>query len=570
MEPLYELVSTPEGVVARVRLRGSALLRSPMLNRGTAFTLAERETLGLTGLLPDGVSTIEGQLRRVYAQYLRQPDDLAKNIFLGHVRDRNEVLFYRLLTEHLEEMLPIVYTPTVGTAIERYSLEFGRPRGVYLSVDHPDQIETAFRNYGLGPEDVDLIVATDSEGILGIGDWGVGGIGIAIGKLAVYVAAAGLHPRRVIPVVLDTGTDNPALLAEEMYLGGRHPRVRGDRYDEVIDAYVTAATRLFPNAMLHWEDFGAANAHRILARYAGVCCTFNDDIQGTAAVVLAAALCAIRAAGTAMRDQTVVIHGAGTAGIGIADVLRQVMVDEGLSLAEATSRFYALGSKGLITSDYAGAVRDFQVPYARPAAEVSSWRRDGEGRIGLAEVVTRTHPTMLIGTSTQPGVFTEAIVTEMAAHVDRPVILPLSNPTSHSEAQPADLIAWTEGRALIATGSPFEPVDYKGLRYHIAQANNGLIFPGLGLGVTACRARRVSDGMLAAGAAALAGLSDAATPGAAVLPPVTSLRATSAAVAAAVAEAAQAEGLAGTPLDDPAARVREAMWVPGYPVIDPI
>jgi malate dehydrogenase (oxaloacetate-decarboxylating) len=570
MERLYELISTPEGVVARVRVRGSALLRSPMLNRGTAFTLAEREALGLTGLLPDGVSTIEGQLRRVYAQYRRQPDDLAKNIFLGHVRDRNEVLFYRLLTNHLEEMLPIVYTPTVGTAIERYSLEFGRPRGVYLSVDHPGQIETAFRNYGLGPDDVDLIVATDSEGILGIGDWGVGGIAIAIGKLALYVAAAGLHPRRVIPVVLDTGTDNPALLTEEMYLGIRHPRVRGDRYDEMIDAYVTTATRLFPNAMLHWEDFGAANAHRILARYAGTCCTFNDDIQGTAAVVLAAALCATRATGTAMGDQTVVIHGAGTAGIGIADALRQVMIDDGLSFAEAAGHFYAIDSSGLLTTDHAGTLRDFQVPYARPAAEVSGWRRDGEGRIGLAEVVTRSHPTMLIGTSTQPGAFTEAIVTEMAAHVDRPIIMPLSNPTSHSEARPADLIAWTEGRALIATGSPFEPVDYHGLRYQIAQANNALIFPGLGLGVTVCRARRVSDGMLAAAAAALAGLSDAATPGAAVLPPVTSLRATSAAVAAAVAEAAQAEDLAGTTLGDPATRVREAMWVPAYPVIEPI
>jgi malate dehydrogenase (oxaloacetate-decarboxylating) len=570
MEPLYELVSTPEGVVARVRLRGSAVLRSPFLNRGTAFTLDEREALGLTGLLPDGVSTIEGQLRRVYAQYLRQPDDLAKNILLGHVRDRNEVLFYRLLTEHLEEMLPIVYTPTIGTAIERYSLEFGRPRGVYLSVDHPDQIETAFRNYGLGPDEVDLVVATDAEGILGIGDWGVGGIAIAVGKLAVYVAAAGLHPRRVIPVVLDTGTDNPALLGEEMYLGSRHPRVRGDRYDEMIDAYVVAATRLFPNAMLHWEDFGAANAHRILARYSSTCCTFNDDIQGTAAVVLAAALSAIRAAGTAMRDQTVVIHGAGTAGIGIADVLRQVMIDEGLSFAEATSRFYALGSKGLLTSGYAGTLRDFQVPYARPAAEVSSWRRDGDGRIGLAEVVTRSHPTMLIGTSTQPGVFTEAIVTEMAAHVDRPIIMPLSNPTSHSEARPADLIAWTQGRALIATGSPFDPVDYGGVCYRVAQANNALIFPGLGLGVTVCRARRVSDVMLAAAARALAGLSDAATPGAAVLPPVTSLRATSAAVAVAVAEAAQAEGLARMPLDDPVTQVREAMWMPAYPVIEPI
>ena len=362
----YELAWTPEGMVARVRLRGSSVLTSAMLNRGTAFTLDEREALGLTGLLPDGVSTIEGQLHRVYAQYLRQPDDLAKNIYLGHVRDRNEVLFYRLLTEHISEMLPIVYTPTVGTVIERYSLEFGRPRGVYLSVDHPDQVETAFRNYGLGPDDVDLIVATDSEGILGIGDWGVGGIAIAVGKLAVYTAAAGLHPRRVIPVVLDAGTDNQGLLAEDMYLGIRHPRVRGERYDELIEAYVSTATRLFPNALLHWEDFGAANAHRILMKYAGTCCTFNDDIQGTAAVVLAAALCAVRATGTRMRDQTVVIHGAGTAGIGIADALRQVMIDEGLSGDEATARFYALGSKGLLTSDYPGKLRDFQVPVRTP------------------------------------------------------------------------------------------------------------------------------------------------------------------------------------------------------------
>jgi malate dehydrogenase (oxaloacetate-decarboxylating) len=566
----FELAWTPEGVVARVRLRGSSVLWSPMLNRGTAFTLAERDVLGLTGLLPDGVSTIEGQLRRVYAQYLRQPDDLAKNLHLGQVRNRNEVLFYRLLTEHIHEMLPIVYTPTVGTVIERYSLEFGRPRGVYLSVDHPDQIETAFRNYGLRADEVDLIVATDSEGILGIGDWGVGGIAIADGKLAVYTAAAGLHPRRVIPVVLDTGTDNQGLLAEDMYLGNRHPRVRGERYDQLIDAYVSAATKLFPNAMLHWEDFGAANARRILLKYAGTCCTFNDDIQGTAAVVLAAALGATRAAGTAMRDQTVVIHGAGTAGIGIADSLRQVMIDDGLSAAEATARFYALGSKGLLTSDYPGTLRDFQVPYARPAAEVASWQRDQDGRIGLAEVVTRSRPTMLIGTSTQPGAFSEAIITEMAAHVARPVIMPLSNPTSHSEAQAADLIAWTGGQALIATGSPFPPVDYAGVRYQVAQANNALIFPGLGLGVTVSRARRVSDGMLAAAANALAGLSDAASPGAAVLPPVTSLRDVSAAIAEAVARAAQAEGLSDVPLAGLSERVRQAMWEPAYPKVEAI
>ena len=566
----FELDWTPEGMVAQVRLRGGAVLASPTLNRGTAFTHAERDALRLTGLLPEGVSTIEGQLRRVYAQYQRQPDDLAKNIFLGHVRDRNEVLFYRLLTEHIEEMLPIVYTPTVGTAIERYSLEFGRPRGVYLSVDRPGQIETAFRNYGLGPGDVDLIVATDAEGILGIGDWGVGGIAIAIGKLAVYTAAAGLHPRRVIPVVLDAGTDNPALLTEEMYLGNRHPRVRGERYDEMIDAYVSVATRLFPNAMLHWEDFGAANAHRILARYAKSCCTFNDDIQGTAAVVLAAALSAVRAAGGRMRDQKVVIHGAGTAGIGIADVLRQVMVADGLSPAEATGRFYALGSKGLLRSDYPGTLRDFQIPYARPAAEVSDWRRGAEGRIDLAEVVSRTRPSMLIGTSTQPGVFTEAVVTEMAAHTERPVIMPLSNPTSLSEARPADLIAWTGGRALIATGSPFPPVSYGDVEYQIAQANNALIFPGLGLGVTVSRARRVSDGMLAAAADALAGLCNAASAGAPLLPPVTSLRTVSAAVAVAVARAAQAEGLSDVPPDDLAGQVRDAMWEPAYPNIKPI
>jgi malate dehydrogenase (oxaloacetate-decarboxylating) len=569
-ERAYELASTPDGVVARVRLRGHAVLAAPLLNRGTAFTPAEREALGLTGLLPDAVSTMAGQLARVYGQYLRQPDDLAKNLYLAILRDRNEVLFYRLLTEHIEELLPIVYTPTIGTAIERYSYEFGRPRGVFLSVDHPDQVETAFRNYGLGAEDVDLIVATDAEGILGIGDWGAGGIAIAVGKLAVYVAAAGLHPGRVIPVVLDTGTDNPELLGQDMYVGARHPRVRGERYDQLIEAYVSTATKMFPRAMLHWEDFGAANAHRILARYAESYCTFNDDMQGTAAVVLAAALGAVRAAGTRLRDQRVVIHGAGTAGIGIADVLRQVMIAEGLPASQAAGRFWALGSKGLLTSDYAATMRDFQVPYARPGHEVAGWSRDGDGRIELAEVVARTHPTMLIGTSTQPGVFSEPIVTDMASHAERPIIMPLSNPTSRAEARPADLIAWTGGRALIATGSPFDPVTYDGVRHLIAQANNALIFPGLGLGVTVARARRVSDGMLAAAAAALAGLTDASTPGAAVLPPVASLREVSAAVAVAVAAAAQAEGLAQAKLDDPAKQVAEAMWTPVYPTIEAV
>jgi malate dehydrogenase (oxaloacetate-decarboxylating) len=460
----------------------------------------------------------------------------------------------------------------VGKAIERYSHEYRRPRGVFLSVDHPDLIEESFRNYGLGPTDVDLIVATDAEGILGIGDWGVGGIEIAIGKLAVYIAAAGIHPRRVIPVVLDMGTDNLRLLNDRMYLGARHARVRGRRYDEFIDAYVQTATKLFPHALLHWEDLGAANARRILQRYAAVCCTFNDDMQGTAAVVLAAALAAARASGTRMADQRVVVHGAGTAGAGIADMLAEVMVADGLPPEEATRRFWCLDRDGLLTDDRLAALLDFQRPYARPAAEVADWARDGAGRgPALAEVVGHVHPTMLIGTSTQAGAFTEAIVRQLAAHVDRPVIMPLSNPTSRAEAAPADLIAWTGGRALVATGSPFDPVVHDGTTYRIAQANNALVFPGLGLGVAVARARRVSDRMLAAAADAVAGLSDATTPGAPLLPPVDNLHEVSATVAVAVARAAAADGLAEAALDDnPIQQVLAAMWQPEYPRVEAV
>jgi malate dehydrogenase (oxaloacetate-decarboxylating) len=565
----YDLGRPEDGYPVRIRARGNEVLATPMINRGTAFTLEEREALGLTGLLPDRVSTIDGQLRRVYAQYLRQPDDLAKNVYLANLRDRNEVLFYRLLSERIEEMLPIVYTPTVGLAIERFSHEYRRPRGVYLSVDRPQDVETAMANYGLGPEAVDLIVATDSEGILGIGDQGVGGIDIAIGKLAVYTAAAGIHPRRVIPVVLDMGTDNLALLNDEMYLGNRHARVRGQRYDELIDAYVTAATKLFPHAMLHWEDFGASNARRILNRYADQVCTFNDDMQGTAAVVLAAAFSAVRAAGQRMRDQRVVIHGAGTAGLGIADMLRDVMVREGVPPEEAGRRFYALGRRGLLTDDRVESMYDFQVPYARPAGEVAGWSAGGDG-IRLAEVVANVRPTMLIGTSTQAGAFTEAIVTDMAAHVERPVIMPLSNPTSRAEALPADLIRWTGGRALVATGSPFAPVGYQDRSYRIAQANNALVFPGLGLGVTVARASRISDRMIAAAADAVARLSDATAPGAPLLPPVEDLRTVSAAVAIAVATAAQDEGLAQVTVDNPVQQVYQIMWRPEYPRFEAI
>ena len=563
----YELIQSADGYLARITARGVAVLASPTINRGTAFTLEERRELGLTGLLPSGVSTLDGQLRRTYAQFQAQSTDLRKWVYLANLRDRNEVLFYRLLSEHIEEMLPIVYTPTVGLAIERFSHEFRRPRGVYLSVDHPEEVETALHNTGLGPEDVDLLVATDSEGILGIGDQGVGGIEISVGKLAVYTAAAGIHPSRVLPVVLDVGTDNLTLLNDEMYLGERHARVRDERYDQLIDTYVQACGRLFPNAMLHWEDFGATNARRILDRYAEQCCTFNDDMQGTAAVVLAAAFSGVRAAGTRMRDQRVVIHGAGTAGLGIADMMREEMIREGLSPEEATRRFWALGRRGIIADDRIDHLYDFQVPYARTWDEVKDWGAPGS-RPGLADVVRHVRPTMLIGTSTQAGAFTEAIVRDMAAHTQRPIIMPLSNPTSKCEALPADVLVWTDGRALVATGSPFAPVEHDGLTYQIAQANNALVFPGLGLGVTVVRASRITPGMISAAADAVAQLSDATKPGAPLLPPVRDLRPVSAAVAIAVARAADAEGVARAPLTNPIEQVHQAMWRPEYPRVE--
>jgi malate dehydrogenase (oxaloacetate-decarboxylating) len=565
----YELISTPDGLVARIWARGNDVLRTPILNRGTAFTQDERRALGLVGLLPTGVSSMDAQVKRTYGQYRSQPDALARHLYLAALRDRNEVLFYRLLADHLEEMLPIVYTPTIGEVIERFSHEYNRPRGVFLSIDHPEDIEGSLANYGLGPDDCDLIVATDSEGILGIGDQGVGGIQISIGKLTVYTAAGGIHPRRVIPVVLDVGTDNLRLLNDELYLGARHARVHGQRYDDFIDAYVTAATKLFPHALLHWEDFGAGNARRILDRYAGSHCTFNDDMQGTAAVVFAAILAALWASGAALRDQRVVIHGAGTAGMGIADMMRDAMVREGLSAEEATQSFWALDRKGLLTDDRVQGMRDYQVPYARPAGEVTGWAGPGGG-IGLAEVVAQAKPTILIGTSTQPGAFTEQMVRAMASSVERPIILPLSNPTSRCEARPEDLIRWTDGRALVATGSPFDPVVHDGTSYRIAQANNALVFPGLGLGVAVSRARRISDPMLAAAANAVAELSDATRPGSGLLPPVDDLRLVSAAVGIAVAKAAAAEGLAEVELHDPVQQVHEAMWRPEYPRVEAV
>jgi malate dehydrogenase (oxaloacetate-decarboxylating) len=556
----------PDGAY-ETRARGLEVLETPFLNKGSAFTLLERRDLGLTGLLPSAVTDIGLQAGRSYIQFQRQPDDLAKYIFLSSLHDRNEALYYRVLCDHLGEMLPIIYTPTVGEAIQRYSQEFQRPRGVYLCIDDSDSIDEAFRNLGAGSDDIDLIVVTDAEQILGIGDWGVGGIAISVGKLAVYTAAAGIDPTRVIPVMLDVGTDRPALLDYPAYMGAHHARVRGERYDAFVDACVRSVTSRFPNALLHWEDFGASNARRILARYRSQLCTFNDDMQGTGAVVLAGLIAASRASGQRLADHRVVIFGAGTAGIGIADLICEAMMREGLSRAEAASRFWCLGHRGLLSEDMPSPMRDFQVPYARPRGEVRPWSRDGAGDewgIHLLEVVRRVQPTLLIGCSASPGAFTEEIIREMAAHTERPVIFALSNPTSLSEAVPSSLIDWTEGRALVATGGPFPPVIREGITYTIGQANNALVFPGLGLGAIVARASAVSDGMLAAAATAVAELVDARQPGASITPAVDDLRAVSLHVGVAVARAALDEGLARTDLEDLVSRVRSAMWEPAY------
>jgi malate dehydrogenase (oxaloacetate-decarboxylating) len=549
----------------KTQARGLAVLTTPLLNKGTAFTAEERIELGLTGLLPPVISTLEAQVKAAYAQYQRLTDALSKNIYLTALHDRNEVLFYRLLSGHLREMIPIVNDLTVGMAMQQYHHECRRPRGVYLSIDHLDGMEAAFGNLSAGPEDIDLILATDAEQILGLGDWGVGGIEIAIGKLAIYTAAGGIDPTRVIPVMLDVGTNRESLLKDPMYIGNRHPRIRGARYDEFIEAYVEIATRLFPNALLQWEDFAPGNGRRILEKYRDRISTFNDDMQGTGAITLAAAVSAVRVCGSPMRNQRVVIFGAGTAGLGVADQIRDAMTREGLSRDAASARFWLVDTEGLLTDDMGERLKDYQAPYARAAIEVKRWKRKGpEGAIELAEVVHQVKPTMLIGTSTVGGAFTEEIVRLMAKHCERPIIFPLSNPAPIAEASPADLIAWTEGRALIATGSYFLPVTYRGVTYVIGQVNNAMLYPGLCLGAIVSRARRVSDNMFAAAANAVSSLVAVRIPGASLLPHVDDLRIVSLTVAVAVAEAAVEDGLAGVTFKDIVQQVGDAMWEPEY------
>jgi malate dehydrogenase (oxaloacetate-decarboxylating) len=549
------------------KARGMAVLTTPLLNKGSAFTFEEREALGLTGLLPPVISTLEAQVAGAYTQYQRLPDSLSKNIYLTALHDRNEVLFFRVLSEHLREMIPIVNDRTVGLAMEQYHHECRRPRGVYLSIDHADAIEEAFGNLGAGPDDIDLILATDAEQIFGIGDWGVGGIEISIGKLAIYTAAGGIDPTRVIPVMLDVGTNRDSLLADPRYPGNRHSRVRGERYDNFIDDYVRTAVKMFPNAVLQWEDFGPGNARRILQKYKGQIRTFNDDMQGTGAVTLAAAVSAMRICGSLLQKQRVVIFGAGMSGIGVADMMRDVMIEAGLSAEEATRQFWCVDAHGLLTSDMGDRLHDYQASYARPASEIRSWRTDGAGTangIGLAEVIRQVRPTMLIGMSGITGAFSETIVRTMARHTERPIIFPLSSPSSCAEATPADLIAWTGGQALVATSAAFSPVTHKGITHVIGQTTNAMLYPGLGLGSIVSRARLISVGMLAAAANALSSLVAVRQPGASLLPHIDDLRSVTATVAVAVAEAAVAEGLAQAELNDIVQQVEDAMWQPAY------
>jgi malate dehydrogenase (oxaloacetate-decarboxylating) len=555
--------STPTNVP-----RGVDLLNRPALNKGTAFTEDERGRFGLHGLLPPQVETLDEQAVRAYEAYRRKDDDLERHIYLRALQDTNEVLCYRLLLDHIEEMTPMVYTPVVARACQQFSHIYRRPRGLFLSYPLRDAIPALLRSRP-DPE-VDVIVVTDGERILGIGDQGAGGLGIPIGKLSLYTLIGGIRPERTLPIVLDVGTNNAERLDDPEYLGWRHERVSGPAYFDFIDRFVAAVEQELPNACLQWEDFATPHARPILERYRDRLLTFNDDIQGTAAVTLGAVLGAVGVTGRRLRDQQLVFLGAGSAAVGVADYLRAAMVQDGLSEAEARGRFWLVDKDGLLHAGRTDLTPE-QGVYAQPAERVAGWPRTSHGQVGLADVIGRVEATVLIGLSTVGGAFTEPLVREMARKVERPVIFPLSNPTAHSEADPADLIRWTAGRALVATGSPYPPVEYQGRRIPIAQCNNVFIFPAVGLGVVASAARRVTDGMMLAAARALGEHSPARTdPSGSLLPALRDVRAVARAIATAVGLEAQRAGVA--PKTSPEAlreRVAAAQWTPDYPRIAP-
>ena len=543
-----------------VDLTGRALMDSPLLNKGTAFTLKERRELGLLGFLPPQVETIDDQVARCHAAFCSKTTDLEKHIYLRQLQDENETLFYRLLLEYIDEMMPIVYTPVVGAACQQFSRIYRRPRGLFLSYPQGDEMEAIFANVR---RDAQVIVVTDGERILGLGDQGAGGMGIPIGKLSLYTLCGGIDPARTLPVLLDTGTNNQERLDDPSYVGWRHERIRGPAYDEFIDRFVGAVQRRFGGALLQWEDFAFANAGPILERYRDRLCTFNDDIQGTAAVTTGTVLAAVSATGGTLAEQRFVVMGAGSAGVGIRAQLIATLVREGTSEPEARSHFYVIDRKGLI-HDGRGDLSAVKASLVQRREALAGW--DVSGSISFADVVRNARPTVLIGVTGQAGTFTEPIIREMAAHTDRPIILPLSNPTSRAEAKPADLLKWTDGRALIATGSPFDPVEHKGRTHVIAQCNNSYIFPAIGLAVLAVRARRVTDEMFMVAATALKEMSPALdNPQASLLPPLRDIRSVSLHIARAVATEAQREGVADPcPPEELDERLDRTMWKPEY------
>jgi len=545
-------------------IRGVALLADPIRNKGTAYTESERIELGLDGLLPPVVESLDQQAARAYEAFGRYDDDLGRHVYLRALQDRNEVLFYRLLVDHVEEMLPIVYTPTVGVACEQFSHIYRRNRGLFVSYPLRDRLPRLLASRA--NRDVDVIVVTDGERILGLGDQGAGGLGIPIGKLSLYTAIGGIHPARTLPIVLDVGTNNQERLEDPVYLGWRHERVDGDAYFAFVERFVQAVETEMPGVLLQWEDFATPHALPILTRYRDRLLTFNDDIQGTAAAAVGALIGAVHVTGSRMRDQHIVMLGAGSAGVGVADMIRAQAVADGLSEADARRRFFIVDVVGLLTDDRTDLTPAQRV-YAQPATALAEWTTSSGGPPGLADVIDNVPATILIGLSTAAGAFSEPIVRAMASKVDRPIIFPLSNPTSHSEADPADLVRWTGGRVVAATGSPFLPIDVDGRSVAVAQSNNVFIFPAVGLGVIASRATRVTDGMFQAAATALGALSPAITnPRDSLLPPVARLREVARHIAHAVAVAAVADGIA--PYEGESElhrRVSAAQWTPGYP-----
>ncbi|MBK7601055.1 MAG: NAD-dependent malic enzyme [Acidobacteria bacterium] len=556
--------STPrQDEAENISLIGHELLDSPMLNKGSAFPDDEREEMRMLGLLPYHPSTMEEQLARTYENYLHKNNDLEKYVFLVSLQDRNETLFYSLLHRHITEMMPIIYTPTVGLGCQRYSHLFRRPRGLFIAYPHKDKLDMILDNAPL--KKVEVIVVTDGERILGLGDLGVGGMGIPVGKLSLYTLCAGIHPATTLPILLDVGTNNKELLNDPLYLGWRHERIRGQEYDDFIEAFVSAVMRKFPHVLLQWEDFSKNNANRLLDRYRDRLCTFNDDIQGTGAVTLAGMLAAMRISGQKLKDQRVVILGAGSSASGISDQAATAMISEGATFEEACAAIWLLDSQGLVHSKRTG-LESFKQKYAKPMELTAGWRLDAPEKFELADVVRNIHPTILIGTSAQPGTFTEEIVREMAKHTERPVIFPLSNPTSKSEAVPEDILKWTDGRALVATGSPFKPVEYNGRTFRIGQCNNSFIFPGVGLGVIASGARHVTNEMFVAAARVLCDMSPALTdPSEALYPKLEFVREISQRVALAVGLEAQKAGLSTvTSREDLEMAIELKMWKPHY------